>query len=87
MMSGLFQLIYQPVRHTLGLINMTLDNSLNVKPSNMLCIYLSFSCEAVMHIIISRDIFSNKISRDIFALFLLFCTKGKLSDADIFGDS
>ena len=87
MINGLFQLIYLPVRHILALINMTLDNSLNVKPSNMLCIYLSFSCGAVMHIIISRDIFSIKISRDIFALFFLFCTKDKLSDPDIFNNS
>jgi len=66
---------------------MTLDSSLNTKPNNMLCIYLGFSCEAIMHTIISRDIFPNEISRDIFTLFFLVCTKDKLSGPDILNNS
>jgi hypothetical protein len=66
---------------------MTLESSLNTKPNNMLCIYLGFSCEAVMHTRISRDIFPNEISRDIFTLFCLVCTKDKLSGPDILNNS
>jgi hypothetical protein len=62
------------MRHKLELVHMTTDRAFNIEMKWLLYMYLSFSYEVVISIIISRD---------IFAIFFLFCTKDKLFDPDI----
>ena len=71
------------MKHNLGVIHLTLGSALNTESNDILCIYLSVSYEAAIHIIISRDILPEKISRDIFSLYSLVCTKDKLSGPHI----